>query len=142
MTQEDKQLLIKDLCARLPYGVKAICDVSPNEMFDELRQNDGRECFIDINSINGDKIEFRDEEEYVDWWMPICYIRPYLRPMSSMTEEEYKELYYTIRPLYDGKPYESEAADIDFFNVHHFDYRGLIEKGLALEALEGMYKTE
>ena len=160
MTQEDKELLLKDLCMRLPYGVNAICDVSSFELFDELRENNGRKCFIDINSIHGDKVEFWDEEGYLDWWMPLCYIRPYLRPMSSMTEEELKELnekygniaYFFIQepPYYHGL--QAQHSDIgsveisefstiyDWLNAHHFDYRGLIEKGLALEVPEGMYK--
>lgn len=123
MTEEEKQLLLRDLCARLPYGVRArFCD-GVKEEIDDVWDID-----MFSGAINADYI--------------IDDVKPYLRPMDSMTEEEYKELYYTIRPLYDGKPHESEAADIDFFNAHHFDYRGLIEKGLALESPEGIYKTE
>ena len=69
----------------------------------------------------------------------ICFLErtlPYLRPMSSMTEEERKE--YQAFFNYDGVEYPEEY--IDWLNAHHFDYRGLIEKGLALEAPEGMYK--
>lgn len=94
-------------------------------------------------------------------------LRPYLRPMSSMTEEEkeeYRKLSDEVIGSYGpynwefiahcvrlgikpGNPHEciDEYVDmdaIDFLNAHHFDYRGLIEKGLALEAPEGMYKTE
>ena len=68
-----------------------------------------------------------------DWINRIENVRLYLRPMSSMTEEEeiyYNTVYTTL------KFYKKE----DWLNAHHFDYRGLIEKGLALEAPEGMYK--
>jgi hypothetical protein len=76
------------------------------------------------------------------------YIKPYLRPMSSMTEEEEKE-YKTISIWGEVRESKSHYTDIcptiegyDWLNAHHFDYRGLIEKGLALEAPEGMYETE
>ena len=111
MTQEEKQLLLKDLCARLPYGVKVkyIFDDSSHCPF-ELSTKILQEC-LDKGFL------------------------PYLRPMSSMTEEEeiyYNTVYTTL------KFYEKE----DWLNAHHFDYRGLIEKNLALEASANMYKTE
>ena len=112
MTQEEKQLLLKDLCARLPYGVK-VKNVKNN---------------FDINNFNhnAEEIKFLIEE---------YNIKPYLRPLSSMTEEEKKE---------SGELYKRNTGmwdDLDWLNAHHFDYRGLIEKGLALEAPEDMYKT-
>ena len=61
-------------------------------------------------------------------------VKPYLRPMSSMTEEEYQEFGYDVLRY--------TPRELDWLNEHHFDYRGLIEKGLAIEAPEGMYKTE
>jgi len=119
MTQEDKTLLLKDLCARLPYGVKALTPWK--------KDGPGPVTLIDITSSKQVRV-FED-------WYDIEEIKPYLRPMSSMTEEEeiyYNTIYTTL------KFYEKE----DWLNTHHFDYRGLIEKGLALEATEGMYKTE
>ena len=123
MTQEEKQLLIKDLCARLPYGVK-------------------------LKSKNGEVVTLVNPPTAIqdDCWN----FKPYLRPMSSMTEEEKIEL-CTIsyapdemktveEKLYVVKTNAEYAAD--FYNKHHFDYRGLIPMGLALEAKEGMYKTE
>ena len=81
--------------------------------------------------------------------------KPYLRPMSSMTEEERDSLEYYINEYGDLEKWGSGEGGcstfdiqkevmpyIDWLNKHHFDYRGLIEKGLALEAPEGMYKTE
>lgn len=106
MTHEEKLLLLKDLSARLPYGVKVhIIDATGAEIDDELTP-------FTISHI-------------VMWT-----VKPYLRPLSSITEKEGKELDEHIT-IYD---------DVDWMNAHHFDYRGLIEKGLALEAPEGMYK--
>lgn len=107
MTQEEKQLLLKDLCARLPYGVKV--DVNFYYATKELSCGLIQDLFLDEKSL-----------------------RPYLRPMSSMTDEECKEVGKHIT-IYDT---------VDWMNEHHFDYHGLIEKGLALEAPEGMYKIE
>ena len=129
MTQENKELLLKDLCVRLPYGVKVHIN-SP------IEEQNSMELF-DVNfdskriGVNNEKWAFRaipiiddEDEEKV--------VKPYLRPMSSMTEEERK--YLQKLPF----PYDF----VDWLNKHHFDYRGLIEKGLALEAPEGMYKLK
>jgi hypothetical protein len=67
-------------------------------------------------------------------------VKPYLRPMSSMTEEERDEFVKLhIDDRLEGKIELCDASCVDFYNSHHLDYRGLIEKGLALEAPEGMY---
>ena len=141
MTQEDKELLLKDLSARLPYYPKC-------EMVDEIRV------------VNNEK-----DSSYTECLFPrhleIFYfhnnftIKPYLRPLSSMTDEERKEIGNLIRENRPN-PYgiiNNKGVDnllfsvsvtstvlIDWLNKHHFDYRGLIEKGLAIEAPEGMYK--
>lgn len=111
MTREEKQLLIKDLSARLPYGVKFKIKYG----FDTLEgmYYDG---FINPNN-----------EKYYD----IEDIKPYLRLLSSMTEEEKKELLKCTASTIDKV--------IDFYNSHHFDYRGLIDKGFVLEAPKGLY---
>jgi len=130
MTQEEKQLLIRDLCARLPYGVY----VRINEIHCLDKNEAITEGFIGgyckpnmCQDYSLDEIyEFLDEEDDV---------KPYLRPMSSMTEEEKQE--YVI--AWDSRqPYLPTEA-MDWLNAHHFDYRGLIPMGLALEAPEGMY---
>lgn len=113
MTQEDKQLLLNDLCARLPYGV--VVDVSRVEEWKQLTLTP----FILSN--------------YYD---DIEKIKPYLRSMYSMTEDEERKFEETLQ--YTQYTLES----YDWLNAHHFDYRGLIKMGLALEAPEGMYKTE
>ena len=130
MTQEEKQLLLKDLCARLPYGVNI------------------RATFL---SFTEDKLETRDIEltyynaGYLDeHWIEA---KPYLRPMSSMTEEERKELSDKAIELeldylaQNDEPNSikgmmSSTYQIDWLNAHHFDYRGLIEKGLAIAVTE------
>ena len=127
MTQEEKQLLIKDLCARLPYNVVVRCTDSDTDY----------NCFLMTDILN----EIQNGYEYYDY-------KPYLRPMSSMTEEEKEEIrqrfcYEWEESIPELMYYSIEIGDadclIDWFLEHHFDYRGLIEKGLALEAPEGMY---
>ena len=119
MTQEEKQLLLRDLCARLPYGVK----IQIYDSYSAMMKDDELNVFHLDSTYN---IEYRK-------------LRPYLRPLSSMTEEEENE-YRTIN-CYEGLFPRNEEA-LDYVLEHHFDYRGLIEKGLALEASEDMYKTE
>ena len=119
MKQEDKQLLLKDICARLPYGVKV--------------QNVLDNSIIDLK-----------ERLYCLPAALITNFKPYLRPMSSMTEGEKEELKQMA--LYQSiVSHHTPAMDlefIDWYHSHHFDVRRLIEKGLALEAPEGIYKTE
>lgn len=132
MTQEDKQLLIKDICARLPYGVKIHINSSIEE------QN--RMQLYDVN-LEGETIGVRNEKwtfraiPIIDEEDDTKIIKPHLRPMSSMTEDE--KVTYSI---YHDNPQNIGYGLIDFLNTHHFDYRGLIEKGLALEATEDMYE--
>ena len=125
MVQEEKSLLIKDLCARLPYKIMV-----------HIRYNTKEPCYGELTP--------KDIQWFID--SKIEEIKPYLRPMSSMTEEK-KEEYINIKQgecngcvlTGKGDP-NTEFLLVDFFNAHHFDYRGLIEKGLAIEAPEGMYK--
>ena len=114
MTQEDKELLFKDLCARLPYGVKASYYGAEEE----------RETWDEIEGVTLDG--------YVDigqYSLPIEHIKPYLFPLSSMTEEQNKEWLYTL-----SSDYHITYDTVDWYNKNHFDYRGLIEKGLAINA--------
>ena len=123
MTHEDKELLLKDLCARIPYGVKVkvlnedILSQDNEEGFIVGKENVNDDCFVIQCSSDSYVLVYND-------------FKPYLRPMSSMTEEEKKEcLKITF----------VEATD--WLNSHHLDYRGLIEKELALEAPAGMYEN-
>lgn len=119
MTQENKQLLLKDLCARQPWGVKV--------------QYNNKVYAIDYVSTEYEEVKLNILDNYT---VGISDIKPYLRPMSSMTEEEGIE-YLTI----DNRAYTCPldyahipASDIiDWLNAHHFDYQSLIPKGLAIE---------
>ena len=149
MTQEEKNLLLKDLCARLPYGVKV--RVKNNEREREWYGVSGYDTTATTDSIN----KLADSN-----------FKPYLRPMSSMTEKKRNEFEETFGFPFDaafnivtkkttvynalvidrGCCVELDLDDValmlDWLNSHHFDYRGLIEKGLALEAPEGMYNEK
>lgn len=136
MTQKDKQLLLKDLCARLPYGVKV------DYFIDLLRteKDDVTKELLGVIPSSENVMVGYDINNYED--SVIEDIKPYLRPMSSMTEEERKhfESMCCWGKWESGPIITLEAAD--WLNEHHFDYRGLIEKGLALEAPADMYKTQ
>ncbi len=150
MTQEDKQLLLKDLCARLPYETRV-------RYIYAFAGAVGISRYSDEGILSYDKLQ--------DFSLPnvgyekrrVDNILPYLRPMSSMTEKEYET--FPIPYSFDSfstwnNTILSEVIEgtqiligideiteiIDWLNAHYFDYRGLIEKGLALEAPEGMYK--
>ena len=116
MTQEEKELLLKDLCARLPYDVKVNC-------------NDKAYNFAGIHSFNI-CILSDDNEDNAFTTAGIKYIKPYLFPLSSMTEEHQREEYNICKEYIIG--YESNL--IDFYNKYHYDYRGLIPMGLAIDA--------
>ena len=127
MKQEEKQLLLVDLCARLPYGVKFLRESWNYEWDQELSVVEVLEDIDNEGYINHTRV-------YKAW-----DIKPCLRPMSSMTEEESNKL----ADIYEKMKNEYLIGlDVDFLNAHHFDFRDLIDKGLALEAPEGMYKTE
>lgn len=142
--QEDKQLLLQDLCARLPYGV--ICKVKyilNNET--TYGEDIERECTDVVKRINFDKYTV-----YTEWLRDesdIEEIKPYLRPMYSMTEEEVKEYKAFHCVAYEHTHFYPQFCTVanelnmfDWLNKKMFDYRGLIGKDLALEAPEDMYK--
>lgn len=136
MTQEEKELLLKDLCARLPYGVKI-----------QVPYEDGSGYFDEtVWEVNND-----GPFHVNGWGIEYEYVKPYLFPLSSMTEEQERE-YNMLRDFVYTHHYEYEDivkdmklcdnwGSIDYLNAHHFDYRGLIEKGLAIDAAGlGIYK--
>lgn len=133
MTQEEKYLLLKDLCARIPYGVM-LCE----DYYEHKRTLSILDCGVYFIIDHTDKV------------------KPYLRPMSSMTKEEKEELrleHEKDERLFLECINKSKQGDnsmrgkvithfaSDWCNKNHFDYRGLIPMGLALEAPEGMYKS-
>ena len=117
MTTEEKQFLLKDLCARLPYKTKIL-----------------------ITGEGGIEIDADLTTSTIDYFMSWT-VQPYLRPMSSMTKEE--RMYFQRDSWFDAEQILPHSILlIDWLLQNHFDYRGLIEKGLALEAPKDMYKEE
>ena len=122
MTSEDRELLLKDLGGRLPYGVK-ILDIAANVV--------GKLFLISTT----DTVQYGTVD---DTGIQTLYnIKPYLRPMSSMTEEEQR----TLDSMCNGVEMVSRLSGLKMFdkafnwlNENHFDYRGLIDDGLAIDA--------
>ena len=139
MTQEDKELLLKDLCARLPYGIKF--------------KADDEKYIREIHYIKDENVYIREYRNLPYW---IDTIKPYLRPMSSMTEEECDMVEEILgdKCIFDfmsngdiilkqGQFSQKKLAKLyDYYNSIHIDYRGLIPMGLALEASENMYNIK
>ena len=130
MTQEEKDLLLKDLCARIPY--QPLCKITDTEY--DFCECDGPLGYSLRDFVGNNVI-----------------IKPYLRPMSSMTEEERLYFYRNssrVQILVDEEKlitktfYGYTIHLFDWLNANHFDYHNLIGKGLALKAREGMYKIE
>lgn len=140
MEENLKQLLLKDLCARLPYKVKASYYGAEEEM----------QMYDEVEGVCGDYVEIGQ------YSLPIESVKPYLFPLSSMTQEQLKDFYDSLEPVlvdameetfrlkdeYKELEYRPitvksvcpEWEAIDFFNKHHLDYNGLIEQSLALDA--------
>lgn len=138
MTKEEKRLLLKDLCARLGYGVLVMVhDDEINEPVELLSIYPKRDKPLEID-------DGWDENSSTYWNLED--VKPYLRPMSSMTEEERKEWFKQSRVEYDCEFHTEPTLSLcnchlstDWLNKKMFDYRGLIPMGLALPAKEGMY---
>lgn len=178
---EGKELLFKDLCARLPYGivVQQSAQYSENHFMysvaDKWKKEPHDFKIIGVNGTNTLITDKRKEENsyakgIVSSPITICIYnnltkqitKPYLRPMSSMTKDEKRELQSFYPGCFGSQWLDVEKGEIEIFectstiklhlndsveivdwlNSHHFDYRGLIKKGLAIEAPEGMYKTK
>ena len=138
MKQEDKELSFIDISGRLHYGV--IVNYKENE-YDHRKWK-----ITSLHTLSYSKSGTLIDTDYDGWISYEEYqgcgmstgsrpfrlgeVLPYLRPLSSMTEEERKEL----------SNYENSVQRTDFFYNHHIDCRFMIEKGLAIEAPEGMYK--
>ena len=141
MTQEEKELLLKDLCARLPYGLFINTPSGRGHLIGATLSPFGHEIEVNINPTSSEKFSLN-----------VC--KPYLRPMSSMTDEERLELsrltddkfkfyLYTKKPeiiCYEKYNYLEGLKVLDWLNKNMFDYRGLIPMNLALEASQDMYK--
>lgn len=137
MTQEEKQLLLRDLCARSLYGVRIQHFVSDAD--------DHKYYLENVSKCGRIYLHYRENMDDGCWTagteiMDIQKDKPYLRSMSSMakmwgglTEEEIENPWSL---------FDSPLDALDYFLKNHIDFRGLIPMGLALEAPEDMYKTE
>ncbi len=144
MTKEDFNLLLTDIYPRLRYGLVVRCDAGNLTL-----------SYIIHSKTLG---YFGAIEEYDGYDFPIDECKPYLRPMPSITDEEFSELHglcphSTLNKTnatdwvigIDGSDYgrisriDEMTVLFDWLNAHHFDYRGLIQKELALEAPKWMY---
>lgn len=145
MTQEQKDLLLKDLSRRLLYGVKIFAkyaDASANADGLDIQERVGTLCQIDTDRVLGLHLENEDDYSYL--YVSIPEVKPYLFPLKSMTAEQL----YELREMF-GFEIEFGNGFIDFngslsylemdalfewLDRHHFDYRELIPNGLALDA--------
>lgn len=162
MTREEKDLVLQDLCARLPYGVKGKCeiDASYDTSFDtifQLHKFDAilegiKEDLLFVTPLIEDKNEQEFANEEVADGIDVLDFKPYLRPLSSMTEEEKRELQSFFPGSFGNQWLDVEAGYIDIYecestirlylydanrlidwlNKKMFDYRGLIPIGCAL----------
>lgn len=147
MTQEEIQLLLKDLSARLQHKVR----IKIGEYSDYT--------LVGIVITDEKPIKVEVIENGIPYKIEVSpdIIKPHLRPMSSMTEEEIDKLLTIIKEesselieqiknndygIKEKKYHFNSYKELDWILSHHFDYRGLIEEGLALEASEGMYNTK
>ena len=129
MTQEQKELLLKDLCARLPYDT--VCQVE----FKSDGKYESKNMIL--SGIFKDEAYFTIENGSVysnDY-------KPYLFPLSSMNEEQSKVYHEMIKGMFGTSALINFEVLTDFFNSNHLDYRGLIKKSLALDATNlGIYE--
>lgn len=184
MTKEERHLILKDLCGRLPHEVIVQCriidfhteesahDHSPNNVKHPSYVGNGRLFLIDTLSNSVcirpilKNLAYHEQVFFEDicknGYIPIDECKPYLLPLSTMTKEQRREFYEAIRPVIIEGFKESELLDYDednedrrvteklvapdvvetdWLNAHHFDYRGLIEQGLAIDATKlNIYK--
>lgn len=120
MTQEHKELLFKDLCARLPYGIK--CSFGIDDAIYEI-------CGINPTHCGASEIQATHIKSSINGDFIIDRCKPYLIPLLNMTKEQQVDLAkFVANGVY------AENIVYDWYNKNHFDYRGLIQLGLALDA--------
>lgn len=127
MTQENKELLLKDLCCRLPYGVKVLC----------LRDFNHDWYNLEMVDIGDNEVYVTTYEPYANRYVKIEEVKPYLFPLESMTEEqriEYDYLHSIIFSCFEDGLSEAIAKLYNWFNKNHFDHNNLIPMGLAIDA--------
>lgn len=140
MKQEEKELLLKDLSSRLPYGV--IC---ADKYVDEKFINKWNVLAIDVTFGNKlSQVCISNCEVTYGYKTPIANIKPYLFPLSSMTEEQKKKYnfwkhevpvcYYEYGDIVEETEFFDSPESFEYLIENHFDYYGLIPKGLAIDA--------
>ena len=130
MTQEQKELLLKDLSSRFPYGVKIHAKYTE---LGETIEVDGIVKMIDDDGVVGIEVIYDTSSAWT--CVQIDNIKPYLFPLSSMTKEQTEELIKLINTgQNDNNEFMRSICRIEFYHKHHLDYRGLIPKGLAIDA--------
>lgn len=136
MIKEDKELLLIDLCARLPYGV--FCVGTTYELDDDGERYIPVKVKDTLTEIHNYNLETASVRLGLISSCKLETVKPYLRPMSSMTEEEWNDYKSTWKLIEHDleDTYEPCIESFDWLNTHHFDYRGLIEKGLAIAVTE------
>ena len=117
MNTKDKEILLKDLCVRLPYGVK----------INESTQGD-----FTVIGLTTERVFTTCETEGCHNDFPVECVKPYLFPLSSMTEEQEKE--YNNLNCYELGCFPHSEEALDYLTKNHFDYRYLIDNGLAIDA--------
>ena len=124
MKPEDKELLLKDLCGRQMYNVKCqvFDDTKPYTLSGVLHNKPYSQLYFE-------ELDWKEDDGFVN----VKYCKPYLFPISSMTEEHKKELQSLIIQDAFGTS-DNVYTQQDFYNKHHIDYRGLIPIGLANDA--------
>lgn len=144
MNKEEKELLVKVLCEMLPHKVRCKC---VNGLGGGKTDKGVLKYIGNCNGVISNYYEdIPIDSGFVNnVFYPIENIKPYLRPMRSMTEEEQKEFVQfhcvTLCPVIIDEmlTLDNESDMFDWLNAHHFDYRNLIKKRLALVAPEDMY---
>ncbi len=128
MTQSDKELLLKDICSRLPYGVcvehtsgfrGTLHDLTVYFTYNEDDTIEDYMCYTNFFGDEACKIEF---------------FKPYLFPISSMTDEQKSEM--ELLTIGFKSPIDYSIDICNWLNKNHFDYNSLIEKGLAFDATD------
>ena len=140
MTQEDKELLLKDLCARLPYGIR--CSFGVDDAIYEV-------CGVNPTCCGASEIQATHVKSGINGDFSLSSCKPYLFPLSSMTEEQKEELKHEISKQTDiiiermknddfgidcGKYHFNSLLELEWCKKNHFDIYGLIPMGLAIDA--------
>ena len=136
MKQEEKDLLLKDLCGRLPYGVKIALKNNGGYHHENIAKK-GDVTIDELKGFSGTYFSIFHKNPNEWYWyddIDVEDIKPYLFPLSSMTEEQKEEMKENCLNFPISGVLMPTYKTFDFFNKHHIDFRGLIDMGLAIDA--------